>query len=66
MTATFGVLEAQRIMDELSAADAPPDVQTAAKQVMTAVLSDVRPSSTLMRFITDWIAKRGQQNRWGK
>lgn len=66
MTATFGILEHAQVMADIGEADMPPDVRDAAKQCADAAAAGAKPSPELMQFVTHWLSRRGQQNRWGK
>lgn len=51
---------------QLEELDAPKQVMDAARRIMASLAAKVRPAADLIEYVTAWVGRNNQQNRFGK
>ena len=54
------------IVSELTELDAPRKVLDAGKQIEASITSKLRPNSSLVAYVRQWVGRANSQDRWGK
>jgi len=60
------IYQALSLDAQLTAMDPPKQVLKAGREIITLVASGGIPPRELISFVTSWIGRRGQQDRYGK
>lgn len=63
---TAAVLNMQEALADIEALNPPRDVLNAARKCMHNMAFGLRPPADLVSFVTKWIGKHNQQDRYGK
>lgn len=63
---TASVLNMQEALADLEAKNPPRDVLNAARKCMHNMACGLRPPQDLVTYVTKWIGKHNQQDRYGK
>lgn len=58
--------KAVQMQADFEALDPPPQVRRACATVVTLAAAGGRVPTDLIEYVQSWLARRGQQNRWGK
>jgi len=54
------------IVSELEELGAPRNVLDAGKEIEASMSAGMRPNSSLVAFIRQWVGRANSQDRWGK
>ena len=60
------IAKAMDLQQQFEALDPPPQVRRACATVVTLAAAGGRVPADLIEYVQSWLARRGQQNRWGK
>ena len=60
------IAKAMALQQQFEALDPPPQVKRACATIVTLAAAGGRVPNDLIEYVQSWLARRGQQNRWGK
>ena len=54
------------IVSELEELGAPRNVLDAGKEIEASIAAKLRPNSSLVAYVRQWVGRANSQDRWGK
>lgn len=63
---TLTLAEAVQLQADFDALSPPPQMKRAVSTIVTLAAAGGRVPNDLIQYVQGWIAKRGQQDRYGK